>query len=511
MIKFKYISFCLILLIPMSCQKWLDVNDDPNNRSEVDYKFVLPSAISSVAYVMGGKYQLLGALWSQHWTQSLGASQYSGIDSYDINSSSFDDNQYGALYSGALKAQEYVKIESEKEQEWNYYLIANVMQAYTFQLLADLYDEIPFSEALKGDEGLTTAHFERGQDIYDSLIVRLDNALSKDLDKENLKNPKEQDILFGGDMDRWVQFANTLKLKIYLRQSEARPEVAKAGIEKLYKDKDKVNFLSTDVVMTDFQDAAGSRNPLYETEYVVLGRNPNLVLSFTLYSYLDSIGDYDRLNAMFKTPEKGGTHKSLIQGNYNDPKEPSGTNSSSYSKPIMSPLSPVYLMSFTESCFLQAESIIRYNVESYSKAREKYEDGFKAAYFRLLYPKYTSDKVTSIAKANLIVEKYKFPSEGSPLESFIEIISMQKWVALAGIQSLETFFEHNRTHYPKNSTVTADGGNYVSGKFTVSVNNVTSGKFPKRLIFPESEVTSNPYVPAKKPVWENIWWDTKPE
>jgi len=474
----------------------------------VDYKFVLPSGISSVAYVMGGRYQVLGALWSQHWTQSIGASQYSGIDSYNINSSSFDNSQFGELYSGALKALEYVKIQSEKEQEWNYYLISNVMQVYTFQVLADIYDEIPFSEALKGDEGITTAHFEKGQDIYDSLIVRLDSALAKNFDKENLKNPGEQDILFQGDMDRWIEFANTLKLKIYLRQSEVRPNIAKAGIEKLYKD--KVKFLSTDVMMTAFQDVSGSRNPLYETDYIFFGHNPNLVLSYTLFSYLDSIGDYNRLNAMFNTPEKGGQHKALVQGDYNNSSEPSGTNSSSFSKPVMSPVSPVYLMSSTESCFLQAEAIIRYNVETYSKAREKYEEGFNKSFIRILYPTLTLDKIAEISKTSLSFDKYKFPSDGSPMESFIKTIIMQKWVSLAGIQSLETFFEHNRTHYPKDSPVVATDGKYASGEFTVSVNNVTSGKFPKRLIFPESEYTSNPNTPVKKPVWENIWWDTKP-
>jgi hypothetical protein len=502
----KYISFCLVLIFSVSCQKWLDVNTDPNNRSEVDYKFVLPAGISSVAYVMGGRYQVLGALWSQHWTQSVGASQYAGIDSYDINSSSFDDRQYGELYSGALKALEYIKIESAKEQEWNYYLISNVMQVYTYQLLADLYNEIPFSEALKGDAGITSPHFEKGQDIYDSLIVRLDDALSKNFDKENLKNPKEQDILFQGDMDRWIEFANTLKLKIYLRQSEVRPEVAKAGIEKLYKDKAK--FLSVDAAMTTFQDVSGSRNPLYETDIIFFGKNPNLVLSTTLYKYLLDNGDFYRLDHMFATPQNGGGHKASIQGNYNESNPTYGTNSADFSKPILGAVDPVYLMSYSEACFLQAEAIIRYNVETYAKAKENYENAVNSAFVRFYSP-LIDPKAQDAAKTELS-GKYKFPSEGSPLETFIKSIIVQKWVSLAGIQSLETFFEHNRTHYPEDSPVAADNDNYKAGEFTISVNNVTSGKFPKRLIYPESEYTGNPYTPEKKPVWENIWWDTKP-
>ncbi|MBA7587626.1 hypothetical protein ES708_29657 [subsurface metagenome] len=356
--KIRYTIFVLSILLCISCEEWLDVNQNPNNPSEdqVDFETVLPSGISSIAYVTGGRYQVLGALWSQHWTQSPGASQYAGIDAYDISSSSFDDRQFGELYAGALKALEYVKMKSEKEEEWNYYLIATVLQVYTFQMLADLYDEIPFSDALKGETGNLTPVYEHGRDVYDSLIVRLDKALAKDFEKEDMKEPGVNDLIFGGEMELWVEFSNTLKLKIYLRQSEKRPEIARQGIEKLYEE--DVEFLSTDALMNYFQDATGRRNPLYETEVNVLGGNPNLVLSRTLHSYLQTNSDFDRLDHMFYTPTDGGPHKSLVQGNYNDPEEPAGTNHTSYSKPILSPVVPVYLMSYSESNFLQAEAIL---------------------------------------------------------------------------------------------------------------------------------------------------------
>ncbi len=505
--KFKIGSLFLII-IATSCQNWLDVNQDPNNPSEVDYEMVLPSGITSVMYVMGGKYQVLGALWSQHWTQSLGATQYAGIDSYDINSSSFDDNQFGELYSGALKAFEYVREQSKAEGEWNYYLIATVMQAYTFQVLADLYDQIPFSEALSGETNLTP-HYEHGRDIYDSLIVRIDTALQKNFDIEDLKDPGSNDLIFDGDMDLWREFANTLKLKLYLRQTEVRPEVAAAGIQKLYQE--EAAFLSQDATFDLFMDQSGNRNPLYETEMISYGNNPNLVMSRTLHSYLEDNSDYDRLDHMFFLPDDGNAHKSLVQGNYNDPDEPAGTNSSSYSKPIMLATTPVYLMSYTESCLLQAEAMMRYNLGSYSKAKEMYDDGVTSAYLRVL----SISDMPLESQLQLIEgyldDQYRFPTEGSPLETFIKSIIVQKWVSLAGIQSLETFFEHNRTHYPSVSQVLPDNNLYEPGEFTISVNNVTSGRFPKRLIFPESEVIGNPNTPDPKPVWEKVWWDTKPE
>ena len=490
-----------MVIIFASCEDWLDINQDPNNPDEANEELTLAAGISSVAYVYGGRYQVLGALWSQHWTQSLGATQYSGLDSYDISSSTYDNRQFGELYTGALKNFEYIRDLSRKNEKYNYYIMATVMQAYTFHILADLYGQIPFSEALKGEEGTITPAYENGQDIYDSLITRIDYALASDYENDDLEDVGSEDILFDGKIDRWVEFANTLKLKIYLRQLHTRPDIAREGIESLYNDPD-IKFLTSSVAMSQFTNETGRRNPLYETDIVFLGNNPNLILSNTLLSFMNDKGDLERLDALFDFPENGGGHKGLDQGNYNDPDEPKGTNSASYSKPYMSPFAPVYLMSASEAYFLQAEAIIRYGVKPYSDAKEMYENGIKNSFQRL---------------GLLISEEffgpgdvYEFPAEGSPLETFIESIIIQKWIALANIQSLETFFEHNRTHYPKVSDVPADNGDYVPGEFTISVNNVTSGRFPKRLIFPESEYSGNPNnTPAKVEVYENVWWDTK--
>ncbi|MFO7657959.1 MAG: SusD/RagB family nutrient-binding outer membrane lipoprotein [Bacteroidales bacterium] len=509
-LKSVLVFLFVLLFLFSSCSEWLGVNKDPNNPDQANEKLTISAGISSVAYVYGGKYQVLGALWSQHWTQSPGASQYSGLDAYDINSSTYDNRQYGELYTGALKNLEYVRNLAHQKQNWGYYLIATVMQCYTFQLLADLYNDIPFSQALKGDEELVNPVFENGQDIYDSLIIRLDYALTRDFDAETVEEVGNEDLIFAGKIERWKQFANTLKLKIYLRQVYKNPEKTGSGIRAVFNDPD-VRFLTNDAAMTQFTGETGRSNPLYETEVRVFN-NPNLILSYTLYSFLTENGDIDRLDAMFDYPETGGNHKSLIQGNYNDPDEPTGTNSSGYSKPIFFANAPVYLMSASEANFILAEAIVRYGVKSYADAKDYYHDGILISFQRLLLPfGYSLAEISDLAESLYGTGgPYEFPAEDSPVEDFMKAIISQKWIALAGIQSLETFFEHNRTRYPKESTVPAsDEGNYVPGEFTVSVNNVTSGRFPKRLIYPESEYSSNPNTPAKKEVFEKIWWDVK--
>ena len=104
-------------------------------------------------------------------------------------------------------------------------------------------------------------------------------------------------------------------------------------------------------------------------------------------------------------------------------------------------------MSSTESLLLQAEAIVRYNVKPYTAAKDLYQDGIDKAFYRLGF----ADGEAYYGPG----DPYEFPAEGSPVEEFIKSIITQKWVSLANIQSLETFLEHNRTHYPPESTVPA--------------------------------------------------------
>jgi hypothetical protein len=88
---------------------------------------------------------------------------------------------------------------------------------------------------------------------------------------------------------------------------------------------------------------------------------------------------------------------------------------------------------------------------------------------------------------------YEFPN--TDFESKLKAIITQKWIASANSESLEAFFDQNRTGYPD--------------FLTISPTNVTGGKFPKRLIFPDSERKSNPNTPVQEPVYTRVWWDMK--
>lgn len=105
-----------------------------------------------------------------------------------------------------------------------FFLQATCLEAYTFQILADLYDKIPLKEALQGSANLTPK-FDNGKEVYDELFARIDAALGKDFNSSNVVKVTS-DLLFGtqdkaAQIDSWKRFANTLKLKLLLRQTES--------------------------------------------------------------------------------------------------------------------------------------------------------------------------------------------------------------------------------------------------------------------------------------------------
>ncbi|HYG18235.1 MAG TPA: SusD/RagB family nutrient-binding outer membrane lipoprotein, partial [Ohtaekwangia sp.] len=309
--KFNICLTGLLLLISASCNDFLDVNTSPNEPSTAPVELVFPAATGSTAYVIGGWYQILGGMWAQHWTQSTGASQYRNVDSYDLQNDAFDDRQYGELYSGAINDLEYIRTTAKAEENWSYYLMATVVQSYTYQVLVDLYDKVPFTDALKGVQGTLTPKFDDGQVIYDSLIQRLDYALSKDIHALTAQIPDKDDVIFQGDLDKWVQFANTLKLKIFMRESIAREAVAQAGVQALFAEP---NFLEEDASFKAFKDEVDNRNPVYETGVDRLAGN--LTISRTLFNFLSENSD-PRINSIMNYPTASpGTHNTLEQGNY---------------------------------------------------------------------------------------------------------------------------------------------------------------------------------------------------
>ena len=125
--RIKYYLAALVtgtLLLSSCSDSFFDINVSPNNPAVVTPTLVLPSAISSSAYVMGGYYQALGGFWSQQYGQSSGASQWAEWESYNLDETDLD-RQFYLLYEGSLFDYEYIRKSTSASQKLGYLFYCN--------------------------------------------------------------------------------------------------------------------------------------------------------------------------------------------------------------------------------------------------------------------------------------------------------------------------------------------------------------------------------------------------
>ena len=480
--KYIYNKLSSIVLasvfILVSCDTDLDINTDPDLLSpdQVPMSSELPAALTGIAASQGSYLALIGGFWSQFWSQSAVANQYKTIDDYTIPaSSSMVNGAWSSMYD-ALTDVRNIKSIAETTENWNYYLIATSLEVYASQILVDIYGTIPYSEA--NNAAILNPVFDSADMVYDQMTADLLSALSKDLSLSPVENtPGVTDFVFEGDMTKWTEFANTLLLKLYLRQSEIRPSVAQSGITTLINS--GAQFLSSDAgILTQFKDEASKSNPLFETDRRQLNVGTNLRASATLGSFLDA--NLDTRQPFFYD---GTTYQ--IQGDFDN-----GSGSASVVE--LAATDPVYFISLAESNFLQAEARVRYM--SGAGAQTLYEEGVLASF-----------DSWGLDGSSFVSGVYAYP--GTTIDENIEAIITQKWVSLFPGNGYESFFEQNRTGYPTISSVPQTDPGYVSGEFSYSVEGKTGGLFPKRLVYPQDERQRNSNAPAASSITDNVWYD----
>jgi hypothetical protein len=477
-----FVLLCIAAMVGVSCEKnFLDVNKDPDHSTQAAINLVLPTAQGYAAYDLGSPFQIVGGYWAQFWTQGPTGSQYNNYDQYNITSANFD-RQWRDVYAGSLNDLRYIVEEGTRTGQNNYVAIAKMMQAYLFQVLTDLHGDIPFSDALKGGEGNISPKFDPQDQVYDGLIKLVDEGIAL-INESSSNHPGTDDLLYGGNMLQWRKFANTLKLKIYLRQAYVRPAVAEAGIKALYA----ANALfidEGDEASVKFSTTQFNEHPLY-AHIKSLGEQ-NVLASKTAIDYMLNHNDA-RIDVFYRratAAPNAGNQVGILQGNG---KNMTGNLSDGmFSKPgtsIAGQAAPVIFFSEAESYFLQAEAVVR--GWGTGNAAQLYLDAIALSFARwgVSQANYNS----YVAQSDIV-----FPVAGTT-EQKIRAIIIQKWVSMAGSQGPEAWTEWRRTGYPD--------------FFTLSASSVMGTRFPARLLYPDSEVTSNTNTPTQKSVTDKVWWD----
>lgn len=511
--KINYIYVGILSLIlgisTTSCNDYLDINQDPNYVTEGTLSTLFPSAATTTISQLGYNGQIIGDMWMQITTQGNTTNQYNTTVGYNLTVSSYTGFWTNA-YANTLPDLKFVMEIAEEEGAWNYWIMAKVLTAYNFHMLTDLYEDIPFTEALQAAEFPQPKYDDSRSVVYPGILAMLDEAIAKAADAKGGSNPVigTVDFYFRGNIDKWISFAKSLKLKIYLRDfTTYRSDISNllnAG-----------GLLEENCAFTSFEDATNKGNPLYEYNIRQLNTQENMRACHTMLEFLMAhedprITEFYEITSFAQSAINNGeelTTREMYEG-LPCGDRPSSSEGDAESVPLakssrykQSYSDPVYLMNAAEAMFLQAEAWARLGENE--KAKAAYEQGVKNAFAR-----FNMDGTEFISGA------YAFDS--SSLEAMLISILTQKWVAAGKANSLDAVFDRNRTGIPALSTALTvrksnqspgltDG--YQLGTLVTPATTVLGpSDFPRRLLVPDVSSLYNTNAPSPKPIQEPMWW-----
>jgi hypothetical protein len=496
--KFIYL-FALSVLMFGACKKgFLDINENPNNATSSKPSLIMTGALNNTASYTTGSSTFFGfaALWMNYWMTPGGVSGW-----FEERSYNFTSNFYGAtalwanLYDN-MTDYNYIETQSKITGETFYTGVAKTMKAWNYQYLVDFYGNVPYSQATQSVTFLTPK-YDKGQDIYEDLAKQLDSAVILFKAATVSNEAKAADIYAGGDVTKWAKFANTLKLRILLRQSEmpGREAYIKTEIAKI--DANGYGYIGTGQGISNspgYLNTAGKQNPFW----AIYGYDINGART-TTHSYMLA-SDYGmnflkdnndpRLGKFYTTVDdgKGTTYVSLEWG---------ADVGASQTLATVSAIGPGVLKSFDqrqfiitdfESLFIQAEAAQRGYITG--NAESLYRSAVTANF---VYLGLTAlDAQTYLLEepvANWVVNVDK-----------IALIIKQKWAAMNGTNAIESWTDYRRLELPADMPISI-------------ASTVTTRKIPVRMLYPQREYNTNSANAAGEGTinqfTSRIFWDVK--
>jgi len=198
-----------------SCESFLDANTDPNNPITSTPNFLLPGIISQ-----GVQTQMFTALTTTYLSQyTVRKTPASSTDQYNLtNGNSTNTFNYTYFYSaGNIPT---MSAAAEQEGSPHYVGAGKILMAMDLAHATDMLGDIPYTDAFKGAQNYTP-QYDSQESIYQTILTLCDEgiALMQKPATENFRplyitSPSiSGDILFRGDVQKWIRFANGLKAR----------------------------------------------------------------------------------------------------------------------------------------------------------------------------------------------------------------------------------------------------------------------------------------------------------
>jgi hypothetical protein len=237
----------------------LDINKNPNAPLVAAPDLILTQIQTNVLSTFGGFEGTLETFNGFMGTQATSL--------YNINANSYSGT-WNALYTGPLKDLEGLIAASQ--QSPHYLGIAQILKAYTYSTMVDLWGDVPFLDAGKGDlsEKNIAPKFDKDADIYNACLTLLDQGIAN-LAKTT-PAPVNGDLMYGGApanyVPKWTKFANSVKLKMLVSARLAITD-APARVKAILDGGNFITANADDFIFRYSRDLTSIRHPWYEGAY----------------------------------------------------------------------------------------------------------------------------------------------------------------------------------------------------------------------------------------------------
>lgn len=530
--RYKYFTGLAIIgfsVILGSCQKnFLDINTDPNNPTDLPLTQILPAAEGGLTFNLCQNVGGINSATSTFVHQIVN----SRVADYIIDGTNFQ-NAWGSsgatygVYPGVLNDLQIVINKGTAQNAPHYVGVAQVQKAYLFSILVDMFGDVPYFDALKGNDNLQPK-FDGSSAIYDDLFVQLDNAIANlSATSSSLSPDGNSDLIYAGDRAKWIRLANSIKLKLYnqvrlKRDVKAQinaliagnnlisaedqdfqlrfgttssPENRNIGFFANYGTGQRESFVSP-YFYTILKNSADPRMPYYIYNQLTPTGNPTNPVDFRDGRFLS-------VRFASKGPNRNQdqrTFQSLlglfpVGGRYDNGTGGTGALTSGPGD------APVRVLTSYQVKFIQAEAALTIGTTGAADAllRAAMVENFAKINKQAAAVPGSVQTVPSITDLvrdtyiNAIMANY---AAATTTDAKLNIIMTQKWIASFGY-GMDAYTDYRRTGFPVIPNTTGAGDPEM----------VATRTFPFRLTYPTSEQSANPNFPGQPdPYTTKIFW-----
>lgn len=459
----KYIKNIILAAFSISlltgCQTELDeFNNNPNNPISTTPSLLLATMeVSTFSTQTSGLIRNAG-IFTQHLA-GTDVGQMGEIARYVVTEGDVN-NEWNTIYSTTLISG-YL-LNRDFGTDYPYYNgIGQVLSAINLAYATDMWGDVPYDDAFKGEEGNTTPKYNTQEEIYQRLQTILDDAvvnLSKPA-SSNISVPGNDDIIFKGNTQKWIKIAYALKARYALRLTLVDTNAAQKALDYITKANLTSNLDDANAI---FPGESTSQNQWYAFE---INRANYLKTGKYFVDYLKNNND-PRLPSMIAPTDPDAVIPTYTG---NAAEDQLSTNTSYIGPAFASVNSSVGIMTYAEAKFIEAEAKARLN-----------QGGVQAALQQAV--------AASVLKTTGTAATPTFLATATATFDIANIIQ-QKYLAL--YLTMEPYNDYRRTGFP--ALIPNQGSN--------------TKLIPLRLPTPSDERQYNPNATVVSNVTTNVWWD----